>query len=296
MCAILNLDFYDGLDHYSDGNIEDELLEIVKRYNDFDELLKQDNRWPILYHLSNIRENILSWFPFKEEANLLEIGSGCGALTGLFCRKVKKVKAIELSKKRSLINFERNKCFDNLEIIVGNFENIKLDIQFDYITLIGVLEYAGSFINSRNPYLDFLLKIKSFLKESGVLFLAIENRFGLKYFAGAKEDHTGKLFDNISGYPNNKKVRTFGKIELEELLKQAGLSDIYFYYPHPDYKLPFEIYSQDYLPTIDIILSSAPNFDRERYVLFNESEVFRGIIKNKQYEFFANSFLVICKR
>jgi hypothetical protein len=42
------------------------------------------------------------------------------------------------------------------------------------------------------------------------------------------------------------------------------------------------------------MLTPAPNFDTDRYDLFDESKVFQGIIRNKQFEFFANSFLVIC--
>lgn len=48
-----------------------------------------------------------------------------------------------------MINYERNKHYDNLEIIVGNFNDIKFENKFDYITLIGVLEYARLFTNTR---------------------------------------------------------------------------------------------------------------------------------------------------
>ena len=56
---VLNLSFYKGKDLYSDGDIEDELLNIVQNNDDYMEILKNDNRWPILYHLSPIRENLL---------------------------------------------------------------------------------------------------------------------------------------------------------------------------------------------------------------------------------------------
>ncbi len=58
--------------------------------------------------------------------------------------------------------------------------------------------------------------------------------------------------------------------------------------------MPLEIYSQDWLPTSDSFLSQAPNFDNERYEVFNETDAFKGIIDNNQFEFFANSFLVVC--
>jgi SAM-dependent methyltransferase len=294
MGAKLNLDFYSGKDYYSDGDIEDILLDIVKNNTNYDEVLATDGRWPILYHLSPIRQNIINWYPFKEHATCLEIGGGCGAITGALCENIEKVTVVELSKRRSSINLERHKNFDNLEIIVGNLNDITFEEKFDYITLNGVLEYAGSFTNTDAPYQDFLKQIKQYLKPDGKLIIAIENRYGLKYFAGAKEDHTGKAFDGITGYMNNNKVRTFGKKELETLLSISGYPAQEFYYPHPDYKMPMEIYSNDWLPNADTLLSSAPNYDNERYELFNETEAFKGIIENGQFEFFANSFLVIC--
>ncbi len=294
MNAKMNLDYYTGTDYYSDGDIEDELLEIVKTHNDYSTVLAKETRWPILYHLSHIRQNIINWYPFKQNASCLEIGGGCGAITGALCQNLGEVKVVELSKRRSLINLERHKHFDNLEIIVGNLNDIDFKQKFDYITLIGVLEYAGSFTQTDEPYKDFLLQIKQYLKPKGKLIIAIENRYGLKYFAGAKEDHTGKEFDGITGYKDNNTVRTFGKKELEELLQQSGFPCQEFYYPHPDYKMPMEIYSQNWLPGSSSVLSQAPNFDYERFELFNESDAFQGIIENGQFEFFANSFLVIC--
>lgn len=290
----LNLQFYSGTDLYSDGAIENDLLEIVKNNDYYDCILAKDNRWPILYHLSSIRKNIINWYPFSKSETLLEIGGGCGALTGLFCEKLSIVKVIELSKLRSEINLERNKQYNNFEILVGNLNDMVINEKFDYITLIGVLEYAGSFTEGDEPYLDFLKNIKQYLKPDGKLIIAIENKFGLKYFAGAKEDHTGKEFDGITGYKNTSAVKTFGKKELEELLKSAGYINQDFFYPHPDYKLPLEVYSDNYLPNEFTNLQIAPNFDNPRYRLFNETYAYKEIIKNRQYDFFANSFLVIC--
>jgi 2-polyprenyl-3-methyl-5-hydroxy-6-metoxy-1,4-benzoquinol methylase len=294
MSATLNLDFYNGEDHYSDGDIEDELLEIVKSHQSYEEILANDSRWPILYHLSPIRQNIINWYPFKENASCLEIGGGCGAITGALCDSLAEVKVVELSKRRASINFERHKAYSNLEIIVANLNDIKFDQKFDYITLNGVLEYAGSFTKTDEPYKDFLKQIKKYLKPDGKLIVAIENRYGLKYFSGSKEDHTAKEFDGITGYVNNDTVRTFGKTELEKLLVESGYPTQEFYYPHPDYKMPMEIYSSDWLPSMDSLLSQAPNFDYTKYELFNETHTYQGIIENNQFEFFANSFLVIC--
>ena len=57
--------YYPGQDLYSDGEIEDEMLEIAKTYSQdqWNEVIAQRKSWPILYHFSHVRENILSWLP-----------------------------------------------------------------------------------------------------------------------------------------------------------------------------------------------------------------------------------------
>ena len=197
--AELNMQFYSGEDYYSDGTIEDKIYEGIKAGKnciDFS-AYEEKEKFAAFYHLSQIRENILNWYPFQKNAELLEIGAGCGAITGLLCRKVMNVTSVELSKKRSEINFERNKKYPNLEIIVGNLNDITFEKKYDYIVLNGVLEYAMSFTNTENPYSDFLSNILVNLKENGVLLIAIENRLGLKYFNGAVEDHTDNILSLI---------------------------------------------------------------------------------------------------
>ena len=156
----LDLTNYSGLDLYSDGAVEDEMLEMVQQHDEseLNGLVRDNFSWPFLYHFSRIRQNIVTWLPITKEHNVLEIGAGCGAITGALADMADHVTCIELSKKRSLINANRNKKHDNIEIKVGNFTDIepKLTEKYDYITLIGVYEYAESYIKSDNPYVDFL--------------------------------------------------------------------------------------------------------------------------------------------
>ena len=288
-----NLDYYKGSDLYSDGDVENTILDIVKNNDDFTDILHNTDDWAILYHLTPIRKNLLDWYDFDKSKTLLEIGGGCGAFSGMFAKKLDKVTVVELSKRRAEVIYNRHKNYDNLEIIAGNLNDVKFEEKFDYVTLIGVLEYAGKFTDGNTPFKTFLENAKSYLKPNGKLLIAIENKFGLKYWAGAREDHTGRFFDSIENYPNDKEIQTFGKDELDNLIKSVGFEEARFYYPMPDYKLPKIIYSDDYLPkTDDLFDIFSPNFDQDRVVLFNEKEAFKNIIKNNQFPFFANSFLV----
>ena len=105
----LDYTFYNGQDQYSDGDIENDLLQLIMEEPDVEKILAEDDRWPVLYHFSPVRQNILEWNPFKKDASVLEIGAGCGAISGVLCRNAKHVTSVDLSKRRSLINANRNK-------------------------------------------------------------------------------------------------------------------------------------------------------------------------------------------
>jgi 2-polyprenyl-3-methyl-5-hydroxy-6-metoxy-1,4-benzoquinol methylase len=288
---------YPGTDIYSEGAIEDEMLEVAKTIpsSQYNEIIREKEKWSILYHFSNLRGNIISWLPMLPTESVLEIGAGCGAITGTLLEKAKKVTTIDLSMKRSLINAHRHQEAGHLKIMVGNFEDVEKNLveKYELITLIGVFEYAAGYINTVNPYVDFLKTIRKHLTEKGRIVIAIENRFGLKYWAGCKEDHTGRYFEGIGGYKNTTDVRTFSKVELCSIFEKAGFNKWEFHYPYPDYKFPTKIFSDDYLPNAGELSDNSLNFDEERLVLFDESSVFDSIIADSMFPYFSNSFLIV---
>ena len=296
----LDLTYYSGTDMYSDGPIEDELLDIVQNTveEELNTVIEERESWPVLYHLSSQRHNIMENIMISKDQTVLEIGAGCGAITGKLAQKAKSVTCIELSKKRSLINAYRNRMYDNIEIKVGNFEDIHrhLTDKYDVITLIGVLEYAQSYIDSPTPFEDFIDMIKQHLTERGRIVIAIENKYGLKYWAGCREDHINTFFPGVEGYVNTNRARTFARNTLEGMLKQAGLEEITFYYPYPDYKFPRRIYSDDYLPARGELVENMCNYDNDRMFLFHEEQVYDNLLADGLFPQFSNSFLIVCSR
>lgn len=293
----LDLTYYPGEDFYSDGTIEDELLAIVKEHKpqEFPEIIEEKKNWPVFYHLSPFRTNIIDWLPLKKTDKVLEIGSGCGAITGTLADKAGSVTCIELSKKRSLVNAYRNQDKDNITIMVGNFKDIEPNIpcDYDYVFLIGVFEYGQAYIGGKTPYEDFMKICNRHRNDKGRLVIAIENKFGLKYWAGCREDHVGTYFSGIQGYPNGGVARTFTKKGLEKIVKSAGIKQYSFYYPYPDYKFPTVVYSDRYLPKQGELSNNLRNFDRDRMVLFDEKLVFDQIIEEEEYPLFSNSYLLV---
>lgn len=293
----LNYDFYPGEDLYSDGQIEDEILAIVKDASrvEYPGIIEEKKSWPILYHLSPLRGNIVDWLPIGPDDKVLEIGSGCGAITEKLAEKAGKVTCVDLSAKRSQINAWRNQDRDNIEIHVGNFNDIEptLEEDYDFACMIGVFEYGQSYIPTETPYEDFLKIMQKHVKKDGCLVIAIENKFGLKYWAGCKEDHVGTYFSGLEGYPEGGSARTFTRTGLERIFKNCDVTDYAFYYPYPDYKLPTTIYSDKKLPGVGELTDNMRNFDRDRMVLFNEKYVFDGIVADKMFDIFSNSYLVV---
>ena len=293
----LDYSHYPGKDLYSDGAIEDEILSIVKSASriEYPKLIEEKGSWPILYHLSPLRANIVDWLPIDKSHKVLEIGSGCGAITDKLSEKAGEVTCVDLSARRSHINAYRNQDRDNITIHVGNFSDIEPELPFDYdyVCLIGVFEYAQSYMGTKTPYEDFMNIMLKHVKDNGCLVIAIENKFGLKYWAGCKEDHVGTYFSGLEGYPDGGSARTFTRKGLEKIMQNCGVGEYSFYYPYPDYKFPTVIYSDRRMPTVGELTNNMRNFDRDRMVLFHEKYVFDGIIEDRLFDLFSNSYMVV---
>lgn len=293
----LDMTYYPGEDFYSDGAIEDELLAIAKEHApaEFPRIIEKKKNWPVFYHLSPFRANVIDWLPIKKTDKVLEIGSGCGAITGALAKKAGSVTCIDLSQKRSLVNAYRNQEKDNITIMVGNFKDVEphLACDYDYVFLIGVFEYGQAYIGGQTPYEDFMRICNRHRKEDGRLVIAIENKFGLKYFAGCREDHAGTYFSGIQGYPDGGVARTFTRNGLEKIVKSTGIGEYSFYYPYPDYKFATTLYSDRCLPKTGELSNNLRNFDRDRMLLFDEKLAFDQIIEDGEFPLFSNSYLLV---
>lgn len=287
MTAKLNVDFYNGEDIYNDGAVE----ELLYRHYKFGEPIDECDR-EVFFYTTNIRENILNWYPFSDGSDILEIGAGLGTITGMLASHSKTITAVEASKRRAQVIYERHSDHDNLLIYQADFKDIEFTKKYDYIVMVGVLEYAKIYQKTRDPYKTFLNKIKKLLKPGGKLLIAIENRYGIKYWAGSSEDHLGREYAGLLGY-DGEKVRTFGKTELTNLLQSSGFNHTKMYYPFPDYKLPSVLFA-DSFKVSDSDINSIPiyNYKDDDLYEFDPRTVLKGLNDNNQFDFFVNSFLV----
>lgn len=296
---------------YSDGDqAEQVILDFFKNIINLSgsekhkrtlEFLQEEGRtFQYIYQLSPRRKNITDAFEYSEKPlKILEIGSGMGAVTEGISAKFPngEITCIDLSARRSLANAYRNASCENIKIYVGDFNKIAAHLdKFDIVVLIGVLEYAAVYTDTDNPFEDFLSNIKKLIKPDGRLFVGIENRLGIKYFSGIAEDHHGKPFIGIEGYPkisSNLEVKTFSKAELKSLLIKVGFAKTKFYYPYPDYKCPYMIFTNNRLPNNSDVMFEGTIFGFPQIQSFNQQRALQSI-RGEDFPLLSNSFLVEC--
>lgn len=287
---------------YSDGIESEQYLEHVfltanDLSNGSSELEKYIKDWPSEYHLTAKRGQLFAGFDFDPSLKVLEVGCGCGAITRYLGETFNEVVSIEGSINRARLAKLRTKDLDGVSILCAPFQEINFTEKFDMIFCVGVYEYSSSFVKGATPYDTVLNYFSNMLNPNGVVVLAIENQFGLKYFNTAREDHTNVLYEGLEGYHvHGEKVQTFGKVELENNLKKY-FENVKFYYPYPDYKLPECIVSEEFLASTRAGELVSQIRSRDYYgeipSLWDESLVTLELSKNKMLSFFANSFLVI---
>lgn len=103
------------------GQTAERLLELLEEYGGDEKKILEDHReLEYFYALSDIRENLLEWFPFDPNGRILQIGSGCGALTGLLSRRGKQVTVIDGDETDLKVNRIRRGALGNIDYVNCN--------------------------------------------------------------------------------------------------------------------------------------------------------------------------------
>lgn len=294
------------INYASDRLARGPLLDIVNSAADLSsmspELEAAGSTWPASYYLSARRSSLLRPFHWNGLANVLEVGSGCGSVTRFLGETFASVVAIEGELHRAAVGASRSRDQENVAVVCAPYDSLKPRTPFDVLFCIGVLEYSPLFNDAADPLLDTLAGFRSRLTDDGALVLAIENKLGLKYFAGAAEDHTAIRFDGIEGYRRSggRGPRTLGRAELKNRLHRAGFEDVEFFYPFPDYKLTRAIVSETAAQLGGSQLAEFIAHDLAGDYLsqpgklhFNQRAVWHELCENGLVGDLANSFLVI---
>jgi SAM-dependent methyltransferase len=288
---------------YSDG-AEERVFDLIRGAADLsstsDELAAQATSWAERYHLATSRANLLRPFELQDDAVVLEVGAGCGAITRYLGERCGSVDALEPVLSRARAARARVRDLSNVEVFVGSLDDLPPVPSYDLVVVVGVLEYVGEGSADLEPQRSFLRQIESVLRPGGSLLLAIENKLGAKYLAGAGEDHTGRVYDSVEDYPSGTIARTFSRSELSDLLESAGLAPS-FYGAFPDYKLPRAILSDALFASAPPLAWRIPQFPSPDRVgrwsrAVNEERLWRALVQDGVGQNFGNSFVVIAQK
>jgi SAM-dependent methyltransferase len=290
-----------SLEHvtYRDG-AEERVFDIISAAKDIsstsDELADQAATWAERYHLSTARANVLRGFRFSPGTVALEIGAGCGAITRYLGEQCAQVDALEPVLSRARAARERVRDLDHVKVFVGSLPDIPALPTYDLVVVVGVLEYIGGGAADLEAQRAFLHQVQEVLRPGGTMILAIENKLGVKYLAGAGEDHTGRVYDSVEGYPAGTIARTFSRAELDVLLCGAGLAP-QFFSAFPDYKLPRALLADQLYGTVPALAWRIPQFPSPDRVgrwskAMNEERLWRSLVQDGVGGNFGNSFVV----
>ena len=219
-----------------------------------------------------IRANGLKLLDIKPTDMGADYGCGKGALLIEAAKKCEIMIGIDHDKEnlKFIIKRLEKEKIQNCALWIRNLrKKIPLYRTFDFSIVNGVLEWipaekfieipfrfkkgkSKKFIRLVNPaikQLRFLKMVYENLKEGGRLYLAIENRFGWKYFFGKRDEHTGLPFTSIlprklanrvcnwwNGLPYETYTHSYGA--LKDLLFCAGFASVESFTASPSYHYP----------------------------------------------------------
>lgn len=221
-------------------------------------------------------QGLLNWYTFKENSSVLYIA---GEFSGIYDLLVSR----------------------NLTVISVTIENSvqseflsKFNNYFDYIVCIKSLEIK------KEP-VAILSSWKQLIKTNGKLFLALDNRLGLRNFCGDKDVYTGSVFDGVENYKNvppaslkSLNGRCYSKKEIQFFLNSSGWTYSKSYSVLPNLQCPQLIYSEDYMPEERLSNRYFPKYNSPETVFMEEEFVYDSLIENGVFHQFANSYLFEC--
>lgn len=250
----------------------------------------------VLYHLADLRANLVRGMAIGKGERVMEIGSGCGALTKPLAERAGEVIALETSLSQCRIARERLKksgCI-NVQILCGGIREMlqKAGGGFDRILLSGSFFSAlQGWIEDSESASDFLRELKSRLSSSGQLFLSVPNRLGLKFFAAWNELESGRPYEGIHGYMGHSLYGSYSKSEWIRLLHAADLESFRFYYPFPDERYPLQFFTEEYPPHLKGLLDNERNL-YEGSLTFDVNHVYRHLDNTKLFFELCNGFVI----
>lgn len=243
---------------------------------------------------SRMRLNLVEWLKIAEGDKVLCIGRDIAPITEYLLGVGADVTRLEsVGNSVQIVNKETNGL--SIKVFDSSYKELagKLGKDYDYILAIGILDDSRLSGYGKDEAMALMRDIKQKLKKTGKLIVVGDNRYGMKYMAGCREAYTGEYFASVEGFKNNPDIHTLSKKGFVKAVKDSGLRNIRFYYPYPDYRMPIDIFSDDYLPKKGSLDRNLLSLEGERIKTFNEGYFYDSLIEDRMFPEFSNSFLAV---
>lgn len=205
------------------------------------------------YWMSDRRADFRSVLPKRHWDAVLEVGCGAGAIIYELARQADEAYGLDacLESVQFLDRRANHAGLDHLKVVHGAATELPFpDDRFDLLVLNGVLErvgYAGTFPEVFPSQQAALREARRCLRPEGTLYIGIENRFGMNYLLGARDEHTNLRWVNVMPrrlgnlYSHLVQKRDFTAFThsasgLSHMLGEAGFDQVEFWSPLPSYR------------------------------------------------------------
>ena len=222
----------------------------------------------------NLHVGIFAWYDFREKSDILLIDNRYPEDMEIYS------------------DYLQEKGHTIERISVDQIEEIT-EKSYDYIIGIG----AAELIKDR---ITVFKKLQSLLKTDGHLLLAVDNRFGLRYFCGDRDPFTDRNFDGIENYrrisiDDRKKMtgRCLSDHDIREALRESKLITKRMSVM-PDIRYPQLFYAEDYLPTEELSMRYFPIYNCNKAVFLEEHWLYTDLIQNGMFHQMANGYFYDC--
>lgn len=250
-----------------------------------DEAVRNDTRGKVAYHLASERKSAVSWYPFKENAHILEVGGEFGAITGELCDKASKVVVTEASLFRAEALSKRYCHRENLEIYAGQLEDIEFLEQFDYIIVMNPVSTIGNHTINESIFINNLKRLAGILKADGKLLFAHDNLYSI----GNCRKEDGSL------NPNKHLCKLYHALS-QRMLKNAGFEYLKFYYPLPNLNVVGRIYTDEILPSAVEWNCLANYACKDQNYLASSMDMYQRLTENGMFQAFAPAYFIEASR
>jgi SAM-dependent methyltransferase len=140
--------------------------------------------------------------PLRPGALVLDVGAGMGGIAAELARNYRVVAQEGVAERADFIALRaaQEGLSENLAVVNGDVNSVGFGPgQFDAAIVSGVLEWVGLFDTSKGVtevQVDFLRRLRGFLKPGGLIYVGIENRIGWAQLRGVP-DHSGIPYTSL---------------------------------------------------------------------------------------------------